>query len=148
MLSGQEILIVITVALIFGVIRFLPRFLARPGISAARLRHELDHNPALMLIDVRSPPEFDGPSGHIPGALNLPLDQLRARLEQGALLGDCRGRDLVAVCRSDTRAAFAVRMLRRAGCPRVRVLRGGMGAWEEEGYPLARGPGEGDRRQA
>jgi rhodanese-related sulfurtransferase len=143
MLSGQETLIVITVALVYGAIRLLPRFLAGPGagISAPRLRHELDHNPALMLIDVRSPPEFDGQPGHIPGALNLPLGQLRACLAEEAFLRACRDRDLVAVCRSDARAAFAVRMLRRAGFTRARILSGGMGAWEDERYPLASGAG-------
>ena len=35
-----------------------------------------------LLLDVRSAEEFDGELGHIPGALNIPLDQLKRRLPE------------------------------------------------------------------
>jgi rhodanese-related sulfurtransferase len=56
-----------------------------------------------MLVDVRSPREFQ--SGHIPGAVNVPLGELKSRqaeLEAG------RG-GLYVVCQSGGRSAKATK---------------------------------------
>ena len=74
------------------------------------------------LIDVRTPEEFA--DGHIPGAVNVPLDQLGQRLEA---IGpkDAAG---VVYCRSGGRSAAAARRLRGLGYTAVNDL-GGMSAW-------------------
>jgi len=74
------------------------------------------------LIDVRTPGEFA--AGHLPGAFNLPLQELPGRLgELGA-----KDAPLVLYCRSGARSASAARSLRTAGFAAVRNL-GGMGRW-------------------
>jgi NADPH-dependent 2,4-dienoyl-CoA reductase/sulfur reductase-like enzyme/rhodanese-related sulfurtransferase len=64
--------------------------------------------PGYFLLDVRTPQEFD--AGHIPGAINVPVDELRSRL--GELP---RGRATAAYCQVGQRGYLATRILRQAG---------------------------------
>jgi rhodanese-related sulfurtransferase len=61
-----------------------------------------------LLLDVRNPQELAVES--VPGALNIPLPQLRARL--GELPRD---RDILVICRSAVRAYYATRILIQNG---------------------------------
>ena len=71
-----------------------------------------------FLLDVRGPTELA--VENVPGAVNIPLPQLRARL--GELPRD---REILTICRSGGRAYFAARILRQNGF-KARVLSGGM----------------------
>jgi len=81
------------------------------------LAHWNDADGALLL-DVRQPVELVVES--VPGAVNIPLPQLRKRL--GELPRD---REILVVCRSAQRAYYATRILLQNGL-RVRNLSGGM----------------------
>ncbi|MEI6033137.1 MAG: FAD-dependent oxidoreductase [Verrucomicrobiae bacterium] len=70
-----------------------------------------------MLVDVRDPDEFE--EGHIAGAINLPLNELRARL--GELPRD---RELWLYCRVGQRGYYAARLLMQHGF-QVKNLPGG-----------------------
>jgi rhodanese-related sulfurtransferase len=70
------------------------------------------------MLDVRNPPELQVES--VPGAVNIPLGQLRARL--GELPRD---RDIHVICRSGGRAYFATRILLQNGF-KARNISGGM----------------------
>ncbi len=61
-----------------------------------------------LVIDVRGPAEFA--EGHVAGAVNVPVDELPARL--GELPSD---RAVVVYCRSGARSARAAEVLRAAG---------------------------------
>jgi NADPH-dependent 2,4-dienoyl-CoA reductase/sulfur reductase-like enzyme/rhodanese-related sulfurtransferase len=61
-----------------------------------------------LLLDVRTPREFA--AGHIPGAVNIPVDELRSRL--GELP---RGRRIAVYCQVGQRGYLATRMLLQAG---------------------------------
>lgn len=61
-----------------------------------------------FLLDVRTPQEFA--SGHIPGAVNIPVDDLRSRL--GELPRD---REIAAYCQVGQRGYLATRVLRQTG---------------------------------
>jgi NADPH-dependent 2,4-dienoyl-CoA reductase/sulfur reductase-like enzyme/rhodanese-related sulfurtransferase len=61
-----------------------------------------------LLVDVRTSQEFA--SGHIPGAVNVPVDDLRTRL--GELPRD---RQIAAYCQVGQRAYLATRILKQAG---------------------------------
>ncbi|CCG02571.1 Rhodanese-like sulfurtransferase [Blastococcus saxobsidens DD2] len=65
------------------------------------------------LIDVRTPVEFD--AAHVPGAVNIPLDELRGQLDE--LHGMLHYSDVVLVCRSGARAGQAQQALRRPAWP-------------------------------
>lgn len=89
------------------------------------LRRRLTTGEAPMIVDVRGPDEFDGPLGHIDGALNIPLAALAARAGDLAHAG-C---PIVLVCLTDKRSSQAAAELIDAGACDVAVLRGGMRAW-------------------
>ncbi|MGE3315468.1 MAG: FAD-dependent oxidoreductase [Planctomycetaceae bacterium] len=61
-----------------------------------------------VLVDVRTPQEFA--SGHIPGAINIPVDDLRSRI--GELP---RNRRIAAYCQVGQRGYLATRILLQAG---------------------------------
>ena len=71
-----------------------------------------------FLLDVRNPPELEVES--VPGALNIPLPQLRARL--GELPRD---QEIQVICRSAVRAYYATRILLQNGFS-ARNISGGM----------------------
>jgi NADPH-dependent 2,4-dienoyl-CoA reductase/sulfur reductase-like enzyme/rhodanese-related sulfurtransferase len=83
-----------------------------------------------VLVDVRTPLEFA--RGHIPGAVNIPVDELRSRL--GELP---RNRDIAVYCQVGQRGYLATRVLRQAGF-RAANIGGGY-----ETYRLVRPSGNG-----
>ncbi|MFE2078290.1 rhodanese-like domain-containing protein [Streptomyces misionensis] len=85
------------------------------------------------VIDVRTPGEYAG--GHVPGALNIPLDQLDRALPD---LRHAAGRgELLVVCASGARSEKACAQLAAQGI-RAATLAGGTGAWAAQGHALDR----------
>lgn len=120
---------------LLAAVAFLPRLVTRlrgrsgfQWINPDRLRHLLDAGTATV-IDVREPEEFSGPLGHIQGALNIPLQQLDARLTE---INACRERPVILVCRTHRRSAAAAASLHSEGFGDLYVLRGGMEAWHRD----------------
>ena len=74
------------------------------------------------LVDVRSPGEFA--AGHLPGAVNIPVDEIDGRL------GELEPKDapVVVYCRSGARSSSAARALEGAGFSKVHNL-GAMSSW-------------------
>ena len=70
-----------------------------------------------MVLDVRDPDEFE--EGHIPGAVNLPLNELRTRYAELP-----RDRELWLYCRVGLRGYYAARLLTQLGF-QVKNLSGG-----------------------
>lgn len=90
----------------------------------------------LTIIDVRTPGEYAG--GHLPGALNIPLDQIQRVLPD---IRHAAGRgDVLVVCASGARSANACRILAENGITAA-TLSGGTGAWAADGHELHRPQG-------
>lgn len=104
------------------------------AISVAEAEELIESNPDALVVDVRTPAEFE--SVHIDGAINLPLDQVDAHLQQ--IVQDAGGR-MILICQSGGRATQAQQKLAGAGLPEVSVMTGGMGAWVTAGAPVIRG---------
>jgi len=83
---------------------------------------------AHLLIDVRTTEEFA--SGHIHGAVNIPVEELQDRLNQ--IPSD---EPIVLYCRSGNRSAQAARILTQAGYTDLYDL-GGVNEWTAQGFPL------------
>ena len=91
----------------------------------------------VTILDVRPPEEFA--SGHLPGALNVPLAELDAR--RGNLP---RGREVVAYCRGPYCVlAFEAVARLRAGGQAARRLEGGFPEWRSAGLPVETDGGHG-----
>ena len=103
-------------------------------IDTTGLREQLTAGPGPRIIDVRTPAEFE--TAHIPGAYNGPLDMLR---EHRAELRQHLDEDVVLVCRSGARATQAGQSLAQAGLPNLKVLDGGILAWQAADAPVNRG---------
>ena len=82
---------------------------------------KLQQNGAL-LVDVRSPAEFA--AAHVPGTLNIPLQELGSRLAEIP-----RDKPVVVGCASGSRSGMARLMLKRSGYPQVYNI----GAWRNFG---------------
>ena len=114
-----------------AIVVFAPRFIrqlkkqAAGFVSLNDLQAILRSDQRPLIIDVREPDEFEGPLGHIEGAINLPLAQLPAAWQDVGT----RAPPLVIVCRTDKRSAKAAAILRGQGVGDIKVLRGGMEAW-------------------
>ncbi|MFC9490159.1 rhodanese-like domain-containing protein [Streptomyces hydrogenans] len=105
------------------------------SITPAVLHRLVQEGRAPRLLDVRTPGEFR--TVHVPGSYNVPLNTLR---EHRAELLSHLDEEVVLVCRSGQRAREAEQALAQAGLPNLRVLDGGMVAWETAGAPVERGP--------
>jgi len=98
-----------------------------------------DRDPALahklvaagaVLVDVRTPEEFA--TRHLEGAVNIPVDELKARLvELDKLTGGDANKPIVVYCQSGGRAGRAKGVLVGAGHPQVTNL-GGIGDWDRK----------------
>ena len=100
------------------------------------LRRAIQSTVPPIVLDVRGRDEFMGALGYIPGALNIPLGELEARLEE---LRQHAASAIVTVCLTDKRSAKARDILHSAGFVEVAILRGGMRAWKALGFETARG---------
>lgn len=81
----------------------------------------------LVVLDVRTPEEFA--AGHIPGAVNIPHDQLPNRLAE---IAGAKSKDVVVYCRSGRRSAMAQETLTAQGFKSVQHLEGDMLKWEAD----------------
>jgi len=100
-------------------------------LTAASLRQLLDQNPranALLLVDVREPREFD--TGHLEGAVNIPVTELERRLREIPPQASP-----VFICRSGSRSLAACAMAVRAGIAAPAHLEGGLLAWASDVDP-------------
>jgi rhodanese-related sulfurtransferase len=87
-------------------------------------------DPDLVLLDVRTPQEFA--AGHIPGAINIPYDELPARVRE---LPAAAQNELVLYCAKGARTEKAIARLREHGYTRLVHLRGDFAQWRASGLP-------------
>jgi phage shock protein E len=107
-----------------------------PRISQADVLARIENKDAsLVVLDVRTPAEFA--AGHVPGARNVPHDQLAAKLAE---LEPLRDKDVVLYCRSGRRTLLAEDVLRKAGFTKLLHLDGDYLAWEAQQRPVEREP--------
>jgi phage shock protein E len=86
----------------------------------------------LVVLDVRTAAEYA--EGHVPGAINVPYDEVEARLGE---LDAMRGSEVVVYCRTGRRAGLALDVLARSGFERLRHLEGDIEGWVAADRPVA-----------
>ncbi|HUC42749.1 MAG TPA: rhodanese-like domain-containing protein [Candidatus Sulfotelmatobacter sp.] len=107
-------------------------------IQMVRVKQFFDAK-AATIVDAREATDYA--EGHIPGAINLPYDQVvtdPARLDAF----DPKGKPIIVYCGGGTcelsmNLGFA---LVSAGKKKVLVFMGGWPEWSASGYPIAKGP--------
>ena len=93
-------------------------------LTAIDLRRRQEELAELQLVDVRNPGEFA--LGSIPGAINIPVGQLRGRLDELE-----PQRPTVVYCAGGYRSSVAASLLRARGFADVSDVAGGYGAWTQ-----------------
>ena len=87
------------------------------------------HEP--LVIDVREPD--DHRQRHIPGAINMPLDDLG---DLAAFLPDDRDAPLLSVCERGNLSLSGALFLNSLGYRNARSITGGTQAWDEQGFAV------------
>ena len=88
-----------------------------------------------LLIDVRSPAEFNGSYGHLPEARSVPVLELESHFEEFEPFKD---KEIVTMCPGGGMSLVAVEILEKAGFKDVKSLKGGTDLWHKKGYPTTR----------
>jgi rhodanese-related sulfurtransferase len=106
-------------------------------ISADTLAARLEEgSPGPVVLDVRRRDEYL--AGHVPGAINIPVDELTERIGELAALSDS---DLVVYCLAGRRAERALTILTAHGFHRLMHLTGDMAGWRDSGHSISRSDG-------
>lgn len=99
-----------------------------PQVLASDLEKSMAHG-AVTLVDVRNDAEWE--SGHIAGAIHIPLGYLPDRLKEVP-----RSKPIVVQCAAGARSSIGASLLAASGADRVINLVGGMGEWRKAGLPV------------
>jgi rhodanese-related sulfurtransferase len=99
-----------------------------PTITVSELR---SRSADAQLIDVRSTSEFA--AGHIPGATNIPMDEIESRLQDLSPI-----KPIVLICQMGKRARMTAGLLEPYQI-KLSILEGGTSAWIKAGFPIVQG---------
>jgi adenylyltransferase/sulfurtransferase len=100
-------------------------------ITPSDLAARLAAGESIVLVDVRENHEWN--TGHHPSAVHIPLGQLGKRVDEIP-----RDAEVVMICRTGSRSAYAQAMLKQAGFAKVKNLVGGMMRWARDVDPTVR----------
>lgn len=103
------------------------------GVPAAALAALQASTPSLRVVDVRSAAEFA--AGHVPGAVNVPLESVQTNPLGAGLKPD---EPVVVYCVTGMRAARAAAALQARGFTAVQQLEGHFAGWQAAGQPVAK----------
>ena len=103
-----------------------------PGLSPDELLARLDSPTAPLVVDLRKPVEFG--VAHIPGAKNIPLDEIEDRLDE--LRSDT---GVLIYCINGARTRQAEPLLYSNGIENVFHLEGALQGWIQGGHPIEKG---------
>jgi hypothetical protein len=103
------------------------------AISLEQLEKNLGQDPYhFIVLDVRTPDEFR--AGHIPFAVNVPLDQLPRRLGE---FHEIKDRQFAVVCESGVRSSKAAQLMKQNGFMSVVDVPDGTAGWRSSGRELS-----------
>ena len=124
----------IAIAVASGFFLLLPvvQGAAATGISPTEAVQCMNRDKGVV-IDVCSAAEFA--QAHVKGAVNVPLDELEARL---ASTVKNKSTPLILVCAAGSRSKRAQAMAQKLGYEKVHSLQGGLKAWKEANLPVAK----------
>jgi rhodanese-related sulfurtransferase len=87
----------------------------------------ISNKDSLVLLDVRTHKEYISEEGYIPGAILMPLAELKSRVDE---LEKFRSQEMIVICSSGSRSSSATRFLRKKGFEAFN-MEGGMQAWNK-----------------
>lgn len=100
------------------------------NMSVEELKQAIKSDKNLIILDVRTPGELTGNLGQIDGVVNIPVQELEARVDE---LTEYKGKKIAVICRSGNRSVPATNLLLKNGHDAYNVP-GGMIAWRNAGH--------------
>ncbi len=98
------------------------------NVDVAEARELIGEKGELVILDVRTVSEYE--SGHLEGAINIPVEALSGRLSELN-----QNDELLVYCRTGNRSTTAVGILSENGYDRIYHMDGGIVAWGNAGFP-------------
>jgi rhodanese-related sulfurtransferase len=126
------ILIVSSIVLFFT-LHYSAKATSQASVAASPYLMERVANNDWLLIDVRSPQEFD--QGHIPGAVNMPHENINDYISE---LEGHKDKPIIIYCQSGCRAKLAMKVLQKLDFSEVMHLEGDMLGWSAAGMAVDR----------
>jgi membrane protein DedA with SNARE-associated domain/rhodanese-related sulfurtransferase len=111
------------------------RDLRMAKITVDELKQRMDAGDPITVVDVRHPLALELDPDMIPGALNFLMEEIEHRHHEIP-----RDRDIILYCScpNEVSSARTALLLKKKGIHRVRPLEGGLDAWRERKFPVAR----------
>lgn len=100
------------------------------AVDIAELKARLDAGQVPVLVDVRTQQEWD--SGHVPGAVHIPMNEIQARQAE---IESYKDGPVYFICASGNRSGRVSAQMRKVGYHAVNV-EGGTSAWKAAGHPV------------
>ncbi len=97
------------------------------NVTVQDLKTAMEKDSNFVILDVRTPPELQGPLGHINGVINIPVQVLDQKVNE---LEPYKDKKIYVICRSGNRSRLATKILRQNGYNAVNVM-GGMKAYNK-----------------
>jgi rhodanese-related sulfurtransferase len=120
-------LLFVIILLAFYLFSFACQGKGEDVVTIEQVKSKITEKDSIVLVDVRTVPEFDGSLGHIPGAILVPLAELESRMTE---LEGFKDTEMIVICRSGNRSSQAMRILRENGFNAYN-MQGGMLAWNK-----------------
>lgn len=87
---------------------------------------------SVIVLDVRTPEEYESQTGHLAHALLIPVQQLEERMSE---LNGYKAQTIIAYCRTGNRSGRAATLLNKHGFT-VLNMDGGITAWNKDRLPV------------
>lgn len=105
---------------------------AAPETAAAKLHDELGLGKKILVIDVRTPKEYE--AEHIPGSVNIPLDEIEKKIVEMKVPKDTT---IVTICEHGGRSSNAAMVLQTMGYKTASFCR--LDHWRAKDYKVEKG---------
>lgn len=131
-INAHPILVGLFVALLVAIITYEVRR-AKGGAKKASLTQatQLMNQDATVVVDVRAKADYK--QGHLLGAKNIPLSDLKDNLQ---VISKDKAVPVLVYCQMGMTSQTAAKQLMDAGFTDVYSLAGGVNAWQAENMPL------------
>ncbi|MCL4315189.1 MAG: rhodanese-like domain-containing protein [Candidatus Thermoplasmatota archaeon] len=95
-----------------------------------------DQGEEILIVDVREPFEYHGELGHVPGSLNIPMQQIPENLH---IFRNAKG-NVALICHTGERSHYTCLFLLDQGITNVMNVDGGMVKWHLSGLDVEYSP--------
>ncbi len=116
---------------VFGVVLF-GQSSNKKAVSVEEAQAMIVKDSSVVILDVRTPAEYTGELGHVKHSILIPIHELEHRLGE---LDSCKGKTILAICRTGRRSGNATDILATHGF-KVLNVEGGMVQWNAKQLPV------------